>query len=486
MRRLIRSLFRSRSLCLLLAVAVFIASRCFYYWMGVRFDASPRLTFWQIIDPVLLRDAPWQSLFYLRTQPPGFNLSIALTTHLFSGHPAAAFHAIYLGLGLILTICMFLLLDRLRVSRPLAFLITVICVASPVTVLYENWLFYEYPIAVLFCVSALSLHRYASSRRRIDGMVFFFSLAFLGLLRVVYNVIWFWLLAALIVYALPKCRRRTAFCAAAPGALLVLISLKSLILFGQWLPGSDVYGAMNLAVMTSRSVPPDVLAGLAAKGTVSPLMLHNVFLPEDEELLHLVPMPPRTGIRILDARLKSTGKINMDSLWMAAYANQLRRDGLVLLRSYPRAALSAVRNNVETYFMPADVHWPFDGTQGPNRRLLSPLLNGFDLATTGTGLWRDHPLVSYVTIPVLLWFGLRRSARWLKRAIRRPNGNARDLTIVFAFGNIAYLTAIIVLYSCSDQNRYLFEVFPLFAILLGSLIVLAMRRIARQAVQPAK
>jgi hypothetical protein len=452
-----------------MVTAIFIVSRCLYYWMGVRIETSLLPKFWQVIDPALLRDELWQSLFYLRTQLPGLNLYIGMTMHLFPRHSVAAFQATYLGLGLMLAICLFLLLDRLRVSRPLAFLITVVCVISPVTVLYENWLFYEYPLAVLFCVSALFLHRYASSHHRMDGIVFFTSLALIGLLRVIFHLIWFWMIVALIIYVLPRCRRRTLLCAAAPGALLLMIYLKSLILFGLWMPGSDVYGAINFAGLTSGTLPRHILASMAAKGTISPILLH--YRLEDEELVHIVTVPPRTGIRILDERLKSTGEINMDSLWMAAIGRQIRRDGLAVLRIHPKAALRGVRGNVVRYFLPADLVWPFNGSQDPNRQVLAPLLEAFDLVVTGKHPAHNHAFISYVTIPSLFWFGFWRSARWLKRVIRHPNGNARDLTIVFSFGNIAYLTAVALLSTNADQNRYRFEVFPLFTILLGSLIV---------------
>jgi hypothetical protein len=118
-----------------------------------------------------------ETLVHLRTQVPGLNLYLGTIIHLFPRYSVAAYHATYLGLGLALAVCLFLLLDRLRVSRLLAFLITVICVICPVTVLYENQLFYEYPLAVLFCVSALFFHRYASSSNPVDGIVFFTSLA---------------------------------------------------------------------------------------------------------------------------------------------------------------------------------------------------------------------------------------------------------------------------------------------------------------------
>lgn len=105
------SLLANKKSCLLIIGAIFIISRVLYWWRGVRFD-SGSLDSWWIIDPTLLRDRPWQSLFYLRTQLPGLNVYIALITHLFPRHSTAAFHATYVGLGLVLAVCLFLLLDR--------------------------------------------------------------------------------------------------------------------------------------------------------------------------------------------------------------------------------------------------------------------------------------------------------------------------------------------------------------------------------------
>jgi hypothetical protein len=464
-----RSPLRDRRWCLLIAIGCFFVSRYIYYRMGVRFDAEPLQFYWQIIDPALLRHELWQSLLYLRTQPPGLNLYIGAVLHLFPGHSTAAFEATGLGLGLVLTICMFLLLERMGMSRPLALPVTIVCMVNPVTALYENWLFYEYPIAVLFCVSALFLHRYASSHRRMDGIVFFSSLCLLGLLRVFYNVLWFALLAALVAYVLPGWRRRTVLCAVGPGVVLLATALKSLILFGLWIPGSDVQGATNLGFIATGNLPIATLDGMAAAGTISPVLSRFRNPLEDASLVDLVPMPPKTGISILDARLKSTGRISMDSLWMAAYARQLRQDSLTALRAHPEVILTAVNANLERYFLPADIGWPFDAREHPPNRVLSRSLKVFDLILTGKHPAHRYAYISRVAIPILLLFGLVRSGGWLMRIIRHPEGNAGNLTISFAFGNIVYLTAVVILLSCGDQNRYAFEIFPLYTILLGSL-----------------
>jgi len=471
------SLLANKKSCLLIIGAIFIISRILYWWRGVRFD-SGSLDSWWIIDPTLLRDRPWQSLFYLRTQLPGLNVYIALIMHLFPRHSTAAFHATYVGLGLMLAICLFLLLDRLRVNRILAVFITVVAVMSPVTVLYENWLSYEYPLAVLFCISALFLHRYASSHDGFDGVVLFTALALIGLFRVIYHFLWFALIVAVLAYALPRFRRRTALCAAAPGALLLVIYLRTVILFGVWAPGSDTYGAINFAFLTSLSVPRDVLVSMSLKREISPILLHG-FRFEDAALVDVVPIPPKTGIPILDERLKSTGinRINMDSLWMAEVGRQLRRDGFAILRSHPTATLRTIRRNIINYFLPADVGWPFGSeSEHPNQLVLAPFLKRFNLIISGKPPRHNYAFISYVANLCVLWFGLWGSARWLKRVVRRRQVNPRDLTIAFAFGSIAYLSAVVIFYDFTDQNRILFELFPLFAVLLGMLLTLVMRR----------
>jgi hypothetical protein len=465
-----------RNLYLMLIAGAFIISRFIYYWMGVRFETAPLLFYWQIMDPALLRDAPWQSLFYSRSQLPGFNLYLILVMKVFGPHSLLAFHATFLGLGLTSAICLFLLLERLRVSYPLSFVIALVAAISPVAALYENWLFYEYPLAVLFGMSALFLHRYASAGRRLDGLAFFTSLLFIALLRVIYSLFWFWIIVAITTWALRRRWRRTLLCATLPGTILFIAYLKSIILFGLWMPGSDDFGAINLAHMASDAVPKDVLAMMAAQGSISQVLMPALqFRLEDPALLKFIRPPTETGIPILDNRLKSTGRINMDSLFMAAVGRQLRQDALHVLHRYPRAYLIGIGHNTVRYFLPADHDWPFDGSRPPNQMALSRVLTGFDLVVAGNHPATRVALTAYFTIPLLLGYGLWRFTRRLRR-IYDGSSNSNDLTIVFAFGNIAYMTVVAIFFACADQNRFMFEVFPLFAVLLGSWTVLFRRR----------
>lgn len=476
------SLLRNRNRCLLTIVVLFILSRILYARLGVTFDSAPRLFYWQIIDPVLLRNAPWQSLFYLRNQLPGLNLLIAIVVQIYPDHPARIFQPIYMAMGLTLAVCLFLLLDRLQIGRPLAFLIAVVCTINPITALYENWLFYEYPIAVLFTVAALFLHRYATSHARTDGLIFFAALAFIGLFRVIYHWAWSLAIAALILCALPACRRRTVLCASGPFVLLLAFYVKSLLLFGLWTPGSDVYGSIAFTTLARGNLTRFELARLATRGVISRVLVYD--LNDVDKISEFIPPPPPTGIPILDNRLKSTGVASLDSLWMAAVCRQMRRDGLKLLNYRPVGALTSIRDNIGRYFLPADIGWPFDGRTDTNKRVLAPVLSDYDLVVTGTIPGHQFAWLSFVTIPLLLLFGFLQSARWLRgsllsRASDLPPGDAKGLTIVFAFANIAYLTVVIVFYDFTDQNRIIFEVFPLYALLLGCSLDSARRRLGR-------
>lgn len=465
-----------RNLYLILIGAAFMISRCAYYWIGLRFETAPLLSYWQIIDPALLRDAPWQSLFFSRSQLPGLNFYLTIIMKLFGPHSRLAFHATFLGLGLILAICLFLLLHRLSVSLPFSFGIAAVAAVSPVTALYENWLFYEYPLAVLFIVSALFLHRYASTGRPVDGLAFFTSLLFIASLRVIYSLFWFWIIVAITTSALRRRRRRTLLCAALPGTILSVLYLKSVILFGLLMPGSDVFGAINLAHMAGDAVPIDVLEKLTAQGSISRVLMPALqYRLEDPALLGFIRPSAKTGIRVLDDRLKTTGRINMDSLFMAAVGRQLRQDALRVLHHYPKAFFMKIGANTMRYFLPADRDWPFDGSQPPNQRVLSRMLSGFDLLTAGTYPSSRIAVTAYFALPLLLWYGFRRSTRRVKR-IYSGSSNANDLVIVFAFGNIAYLTVVVIFFTYTDQNRIMFEVFPLFAVLLGSWAALLRRR----------
>ncbi len=257
-----------------------------------------------------------------------------------------------------------------------------------------------------------------------------------------------------------------------------MVYLKSLIVFGLLTPGSDVYSPLAFAGM---NIPPspDPLRELVEKGAVSPVLLYFWDF-ENPTLLKVVPLPQRTGIPILDERLKSSGRISADSLWMAAVGKQVRKDGVVLLYHSPKVALKTVYGNIKRFCLPADSGWPFDGREDyPNKQVLTLPLRVSESLTAGKLPGSNHPFVSYVMTPFLLYYGIRRLTSWLKRGTSQPAGVGQNLVIGFAVGNIVYLATVMIFLNYADQNRYRFEMSTLFVLLFGlwaSTIVKGFRR----------
>ena len=84
---------------LLYVIIAFIVSRLLYLWAGVRFDQSSLDHFWQYIDISLLQHNLGQSIWYLHSQPPLYNLFLGCVLKLSPQHTALDFQLAYLTSG---------------------------------------------------------------------------------------------------------------------------------------------------------------------------------------------------------------------------------------------------------------------------------------------------------------------------------------------------------------------------------------------------
>jgi hypothetical protein len=270
----------------------------------------------------------------------------------------------------------------------------------------------------------------------------------------------------------------------------LLFYAKHVVVFRNFVPGGGIYGAMNLAVMTSYPLPPEALDTLITSGKISPIMKTDILKfvkklqAEDSSLARMVPVPPKTGIPVLDACRKSTQGVNFNCTWAANLMNVYRTDSLVVLRYYPKAYWQSVAGNVMRYFLPDTEGWPMDGrTDVEDLRILSRPLAAYNLLTTG--LWPpalNLPWLSYLALPGLLGFALSRAIHGILDVLkgrRRLQDDPATITLVFMVCNIIFLTVAVVLLSEADQNRYRSELSPYFAVILGGLLTTALKRISR-------
>jgi hypothetical protein len=406
----------------------------------------------------------------LKEQPPLFNLFLGTILQLFPQNYQFVFALIFLALGLGILLCLFSLLQRLNVSRPLSLLLSLIFTLNPATLLYENILFYEYVLTFVFCLAALSLHRYASTGQLLDISVFFWCLAVASGLRSVFHLFWFLLLAALVLAALPRWRRRTAFALVLPAALVCFIYGKHVFLFGGLVPGGDVFGSTNFAIMSSRFVPPEKLQALIRSGAIAPdVLTTSIYEVQSSPILEKVPLPAATGIATLDERFKSTGKPNWSSLWMTEVGKLYRKDASTVFKTYPYSYLRCVIDNIGRIIQPASLNFPFDGRVNySNLVILEKPLAVFRAISAGK-FGGKLPWFNMVLLPFLAFYGARISLPYLVNSWKNRNftEDPAALTILFMVFNIIFLCSTVVLLSEADQNRYRVELSSFFALLLG-------------------
>ncbi|HEY4362767.1 MAG TPA: glycosyltransferase family 39 protein [Bryobacteraceae bacterium] len=447
----------TRTRCFAVIASVFVLSRALLWTLGIRFDADPLTFYWQFVDPALLQHDYWRSLFYLEQQPPAFNAFLGAILHLLPAHPERGFLLVYFALGLVLSLALFALMDRMRVDRRVSLALALLFALSPSTILYENLLFYEYPLTTLLCLAALFLHRYASAGRLRDGAIFFSVLALISGIRSVYHLAWFAAILAFVLLAKRDRIRQTLRAAAIPTLLLLAFYAKHAILFHNLVPGSEIYKAISLSTLEP---PPGALDRLIDSGQISPILKTDIFdlardfetVSADDGLARISPPPAPTGIPVRDNCVKSTDEINWNCVWLADLAAVYEKDSMVVLRRYPMSYVRAVEGNVGRYFLPDTDGWPFDGRREyRNAEILARPLAASQFLARG----------SYVAFPVLFTFGLIAILR------RRKNPDAGTITLAFLLGSIAYLTAVVLLLTYGDQNRIRTEISPYFTVLLG-------------------
>src|SRR5580658_518393 len=168
-----------------LVVFVFGISRLVYRVVfDVRFDTSPTSDFIQYLDAWFVEHDFLRSVLYLHHQAPLQILVAQGCIKLLGMREAAVLlEALYLALGLCLSLALLRILRRLGAPIVLSIVAVSLYGAAPTSVLYESWLFYPLPTATLLAFSLLALLRYYRLGTFGAALVFFSLLGGLALLR---------------------------------------------------------------------------------------------------------------------------------------------------------------------------------------------------------------------------------------------------------------------------------------------------------------
>lgn len=487
-----RRLSRSPYFWLLL---VFAVSRALYFAAGVRFDSRPLGSFFQFLDPELLRTRLLESLFYMHTQPPGFNAFVGVVVKLFPTGYTTAFHIVFLACGVSLLFTIYRLLRIFDVRPALAAVLVGLFMVSPGVVLFENFLIYEYPLMALLCATALLFHSLLARPAPRTALLFFTCILALVYIRALFHLGYFVLMIALSVYLLKGRRRMILTAAAVPFLLALGLYVKNWAVFGTF--SSSTWMGFNADTITLHQLTEEEHNRLVASGLLSRVGL----IPSTAPLSaysDYVRMPAPWGIPVLDQLNDSTGRVNYNHLGYLALHPYYLRDAKAIVLHYPRVYLRSVVKAWFAYFLPT--------SDFPNFDLNRPRIRRFDriFNIVFFGQWKDAsdrknlrrlegqgslaqlPLYTgtylLIGLPLLFLWGLYR----LWQAIR-TGGWRRPATPLLAFllFHIAFLTAAVNLLSSFENNRYRLPLDPFFLALLGMAIERILRGAGPRPAHPA-
>jgi hypothetical protein len=444
-------------------LVVFAASRAAFFAAGVRFDTTPLGTFYQFLDPVLLRDELLRSIAHLHMQPPLFNLLLGVVLKLAPERPEALFGALWAAAGAASVLALHATMIRVGADRRIAFPAAALFALSPAVVLYENQLFYTHLVTAMLCVSAWLAHRFAERGRFGDGLALFSLLAAVTLTRALFHLVW--LLGIVLLFVVRSDRRRVIACAVVPVLVVVAWYARTWVLFGSF--AASTWFGMNFAEITLEQGPLVERLHLVRDGVLS---RYAVIAPFQSMLVyrHLRDAGEPTGVPALDEELKSTGERNFNHLEYVEISRQYLRDALRVVRERPEWYLTGIRKAVVAFFEPATS----DTFLEANHARLEGLERVWRAVTLGGVL---VPLA----FAAAAGYGVARAFR----ALRRRDVDAAEVTVLYLCANLVYVLLVGTLVDVGENYRFRFKVGPHVAVLLA---LAATRMLPRQSVQPRR
>lgn len=238
---------RERMLVLLL-VAVFVLSRVGFAVFGLAPNPDWLFNHLQNADIGLLTDAPLQTVWYMHSQPPLWNLVLGTAAAISGGAPGATSTLILIvhmavSLGAILLINA--TLARLGVGFVLRVLAGLAQIVMPWTLFFENYVFYQHATYGLLTLFVWGWLAFLQDGRAWQAWVAFAAFALLSWFWSVFHPVMLILLLAGLILAGRGIRwGRLALPAAAALGLAILPSVKNAYVFDN--PSSSSWLGLNL------------------------------------------------------------------------------------------------------------------------------------------------------------------------------------------------------------------------------------------------
>lgn len=402
------------------------------------------------------------------------NLFLGIVLNLFPGYETNIFWFCYLLLGVTLMLSFYLLLKNLGVVTPLTVVFPAIFIISPGTILYENWLFYSYPVCTALTFSAFICLKFFKSPRLVYSLLFFFSLGLVALMWSFFHLIWLVACVVTLLALRPREWKRIVVGFTIPFILVLGWYVKNAILFGEFT--ASTWFGMNFSRITTCMLSLEERKQLNNTGVISVFSTLTAFgdLDQYKPYLKLVPL---TGIPVLDQRRKASGFPNLNNIAYIHIFRQRAKDAFRVIALKPTTYLHGIIRAVLIFFTPADDYRYF----GKNRTKIEPLARVFNALFSGQfnryinpGLRVTKPILHHLQVLahtglfIIIGYGCVFIAGIL--LLRSRHANFTSQTLIFIWVTLLYGLLVGTLTEVGENNRFRFVLDPLM-LAFGGIIV---------------
>jgi hypothetical protein len=448
------------------------------------------LTGWHLIDPVLLKTDLVHSVFRMHADVPLYSLITGTALKLAPQHPEWILGPFALGAGLAQQLLLFTLMLQLRVRFTLALAASIVFMLSPGGILFDTMNFKTPLLGALLIAMPVTLHRWIDSGRSGAAIAFLACGTALIWLKPFYQLLWL-LPAAIAILCVHRAWRRPRLVAASLALLLVASAptLRNWALY-DW-PVSSTWVGMNFARLALSPITQPRLAEMREKGIISDIALIKPFSPLEA---YPLPLPPRTGIPLLDDTMKSVGVPNRHHLGYIRISRIYMNDSLAVIRANPMGYAKAVAGAMFLYFMPSHDWFMSNGARfqrerdaiAPLETLYNALYGRISSPDQGYGLRGSDNrfLAAIVYVPWLLVaayvFGSAAAVIVLLRARSLvASGSitpAQIITVAFLLYTVCYNAALGSTMELTENMRFRFDAETLAV----ALVAFGIERLARR------
>lgn len=445
----------------LLITTIYLLSRFVFFVSGIKFDVSSLDYFFQYLDINILQDNLINGVYYQHSQPPLFNIFLGVVLKLFPVNYEYVFAIFFYFCGLTTYFLIYKILCLVRFNSWTAFGVATIFVIFPEAILYENWLFYTWPVATLLTFAAYELLLYEKTLRLQNGVLFLIAISTVCLTRSMFHLVYLALCIMLVLW-IPSANRKIIGIVSISVLLLVgSMFIKNYALFGFF--GSSSWIGMNLWKIT-KNLEVSKLVADSEVTSVEPFSPISMYPGKYRKV-------PITYSKIpgLTAEYRQSGKVNFNHYGYIAISNEYLKESLNFILNDFTGYLKKVVLAFSVYSRPAWYYYP---VLDDNREKIQGYIDFISFAKPRSYIEREllrikigrkypYPISSILVIPAALTFIVVFFAVDSIKFIRKSACFQQRVFFSFMVLTILYVTVLSIGFDYAENNRFRVQTDPL-------------------------